>query len=509
MLSVRKGNCTMSKTIKILIAILLLAAMCVTMLAGCGSATDGPAKTTESSKPGDPSGQTESGDKESESETEIFPNVKKKDYDYDINVLHYFVSDTWSPWEEIAVDNLNGDILTDDIYDRNLWVQEEYNIRITSTNGAHNELKQKIDAQIQSGGDDFQMVDTFGFGSGKLMGQSYFLNMRDISTIDFNNPWWNQDILNAYSIAGYVEFAASDMLLLDKGATSLMFFNQSMADELQIDDPYQQVRDGDWTIEALAVDMQRGCMELNGDSVMNGEDQWGLASGDDLCLALYVSSGSKFIQTDQDGYFYYSFLEEDSLDVMMGIFDEIMLSQYFFNSYINRNSVCPSFNDGQVLFSYGMAKSTKSLRALEMVYGLVPIPKYSDYQKEYVSWVNAWHDSMFAVMATAEEPETIGVALELLGYYSYYKIRSDLYDTVICGRGTRNAESIEMLNILFANRVYDMGISFDSTGNFADHVMRHTASGSSSFASLIAEYKNDIQQHLADLNVLVVLYEDK
>ena len=498
----------MPRTIQTWIAVLLLAAVCVTALVGCGATPAGPAETSESARVDDKASETQPAEQPTETETEVFPDVPEKDYDYDLTVLHWWVSDTWSPWEEIAVEDMDGDILTDDIFDRNRWLQEEYNIRVNSTNCAHNMLKQTIDSQISSGSDDFQVVDTFGFGSGNLMGKFYFTNMREISTIDFSNPWWNQDILNAYSIAGWVEFAASDMLLLDKGATSLMIFNQELADELSIPDPYQKVRDGDWTIEALTEDMQLGCRELNGDSVMNGEDQWGLASGDDLCLALYVSSGSKFIQTDEEGFFYYSFLEPDSLDIMMDIFDQVMLSQYFFNSYINSKTVCPSFKDGQVLFSYGMAKSTKSLRALDMVYGLVPIPKYDDLQDEYVSWVNAWHDSMFAVMTTASEPETIGAALELLGYYSYYRIRTDLYDTVICGRGTRNAESIEMLNILFKNRVYDMGISFDSPNSFADHVQRNTATGSSSFASLIASHSNDLEKHIADLNDLVFLYAD-
>ena len=493
------------KTIRFLIVLLLLA-MVVSALAGCGGTPAGPSDRAESSKPGDNTNETKQG---TETETEVFPDIQKKDYDYDLTVLHYVVSDTWSPWEEIAVESMTGDILTDDIYDRNHWLQEEYNIRVSNTDLHFGKLKQTIDAQIQSGSNDFQVVDTFGFGSGKLMGQFYFMNMRDIPTIDFSNPWWNQDILNAYSIAGYVEFAASDMLLLDKGATSLMILNQDLAEDLRIPDPYQQVRDGEWTIEALTKAMEQGCSDLNGDSVMDGNDQWGLACGDDLCLALYVSSGSKFIQTDEEGLFYYSFLEQDSLEIMMNIFDDVMLNKYFFNSYINRDQVCPSFDDGQVLFSYGMAKTTKSLRELDMIYGLVPVPKYDDTQEQYVSWVNAWHDSMFAVMDTTTEPETVGAALELLGYYSYYKIRSDLYDTVICGRGTRNAESIEMLNILFANRVYDMGISFDTADTFADHVMRNTSTGSSSFASLIAAHQNDVNKHLTELNELVYLYEEE
>ncbi|MBR6410157.1 MAG: M15 family metallopeptidase [Clostridia bacterium] len=60
-----------------------------------------------------------------------------------------------------------------------------------------------------------------------------------------------------------------------------------------------------------------------------------------------------------------------------------------------------------------------------------------------------------------------------------------------------------------SGRELDMGISFDSNNSFADHVQRNTATGSSSFASLIASHMNDLDQHIADLNVLVILYEDR
>lgn len=485
------------------IVLLLIVSMTFCLLAACGQADPHEAGTE--------TGEEKPTETQTESETHMPPPIEPRLFNTDLNVLHYTVTgseESYTPWEEIAVEDASGDILTDDIYDRNNWLSEHYGIDVTVEYCGHEKLKEKADTAIGSGTQDFQVLDTFGFLSGRLMGQSYFLNMRQIDTIGLSNPWWNQDILDTYSIAGFVEFAASDMLFLDRGATSIMIFNQEMAEELGIEDPYSQVRQGKWTMEALAKNLELGYMD-NGDGTMDGNDTWGLVAGDDLNLALFEAAGEKIVRMDEDGYFYYAFLEPDVQEVMMNVYDDIMLNPYFFNAYLERQNTVPSFDNGQALFTYGTAKVTKSLRSIELVYGLIPVPKYTEEQKEYISWVNAWHDSMFAVMANVSDPEAVGAALELMSYYSYLNIRSDFYDMVICGRGTRNAESIEMLNILFENRVYDMGITNDTEKTFADAVMRNTATGSSSFASLISSHENDINSHLDDMNALVEEYSFK
>jgi hypothetical protein len=150
------------------------------------------------------------------------------------------------------------------------------------------------------------MVDYFAFGAQKLMGQDYFLNMSDIEYIDFEDPWWVDSAIDALSLGNYVEFAASDMLLLDKGATTLLYYNIGLAEDLGIEDLYDLVRNNEWTIDALA-EYAELALEENGDDVWDHNDRWGISNGDDPVHNLYIGSGYKFISKDEDGNFYYQY----------------------------------------------------------------------------------------------------------------------------------------------------------------------------------------------------------
>jgi hypothetical protein len=138
------------------------------------------------------------------------------------------------------------------------------------------------------------------------MGQDYFLNMSDIEYIDFEDPWWVDSAIDALSLGNYVEFAASDMLLLDKGATTLLYYNIGLAEDLGIEDLYDLVRNNEWTIDALA-EYAELALEENGDDVWDHNDRWGISNGDDPVHNLYIGSGYKFISKDEDGNFYYQY----------------------------------------------------------------------------------------------------------------------------------------------------------------------------------------------------------
>jgi hypothetical protein len=297
--------------------------------------------------------------------------------------------------------------------------------------------------------------------------------------------------------------------VLDKGATSMVFYNIPMADDLSLDNLYEMVDDGSWTIAALAE-----CAELayqdNGNDQRDQLDTYGISNGDDPVLDLYAGAGMKFISRDADGEYYYSYgTEEETLEVMTTILEEIMYQDFFWNSWLTRNEVAsedqPTFKKGMSLFNVGMAKSCNSLRDMENAYGILPIPKYDEDQEQYYSRVNNYHDSLIGVFNTAGEPEKVGAALELMSYYSYYNIYDDFYEVVIQGRGTRDEESRRMLDLIFSTRTYDLGVVYDPNG-FSDKVLRYTAKGDTNLASFIAEWEPKLKTAMDDLNDLASTY---
>ncbi|MBQ7337414.1 MAG: hypothetical protein IJW40_03060 [Clostridia bacterium] len=503
----------MKQTLTRVLLLILAFVMCFSLYA-CADTKDDDQEGTQNP---DPENVTPDEDPE---EPQVLPDVEIKDYDYTLNVMHWMVGEDpegWCPWNEIApaegVTGPIGDLIEDKIYDRTGWLEENYGITITNTYQSHANIPTTVANLLSSGSDEYQMLIEFGYDAQRVMGKNYFLDLAVMPNLDFDKPWWVKESLEQLAIGEFIEFAASDMLILDKGATTMMFYNIPMADDLSLSNLYELVDDGSWTIEEMAA-----CAELayrdDGNDVRDEFDTFGISGGDDPVLNLYVGAGMKFIDRDAEGDYYYSYgSDEMTLEVMTTILEDVMYQDFFWNSWLTRNEVTenqPSFKKDQALFSFSMAKSCNSYRDMESAYGILPIPKYDEYQDQYYSQVHSYHDSLMAVFSTAGSGDdsaidAIGAAIEVLSYYSYYNIYPQFYEVVIQGRGTRDEESRQMLNLIFSTRTYDLGLVYDPNG-FSDKVLRYTANGDTNLSSFVATWQDQLDVAMDDLNDLASTY---
>ena len=467
--------------------------------------------------PSDQNTPTDSEQSEPEKEpeiVEILPDVEMKDYNYTLSVMHWTnegAHEFYNPWNEICpadgVTGQIGDIIEDAVFDRTGWIQENYGITVTNMYQYHSTLPTQVANLIASGSDEYQVLVEFGFDAQRIMGKNYFLDLSVVPNVDFSKPWWIKESVEQLAIGEFVELAASDLLILDKGATSLVFFNLPMADDLGLGNLYELVDDGEWTIEALAECAELAYMD-DGNDIRDEHDTFGIVNGDDPVLDLYAGAGMRFIDRDADGEYFFSYgFEEETLDVMSYILDEVMYREFFWNTWLTRDSVTeqPSFKNGDSLFNVSMAKGCNSLRDMEDSYGILPIPKYDEYQESYYSRVNNYHDSLIGVFNTAGDPEAVGAALEVLSYYSYYNIYPQFYEVVIQGRGTRDDDSRRMLDTIFSTRTYDLGLIYGTDG-FTDQVLRYTAKGDTNLSSFIATWEKKLDTIMEELNELASTY---
>ena len=497
------------KHIALRMLLLALALLLCFGTVACADQTDEPDDTKT------PTGDEQTPEDEEPEEEQILPDVELMDYDYTLSVMHWTnegAHENYNPWNEICpadgVTGQIGDIIEDAVFDRTGWIKENYGITITNMYQEHVALPSQVANLISSGSDEYQVLVEFGFDAQRVMGKNYFLDMSVVPNIDFEKPWWVKESIEQLSIGEFVELAASDLLILDKGATSMVFYNIPMADDLGLGNLYELVDNGEWTIEALAECAELAYMD-DGNDQRDEFDTFGIINGDDPVLDLYIGAGMHFIARNADDEYYYSYgFDEGTLDVMTTILEEVMYQDFFWNGWLTRNEVTanqPSFKDGQSLFNVSMAKACNSLRDMEDSYGILPIPKYDEYQESYYSRVNNYHDSLLGVFNTAGNPEAVGAALEVLSYYSYYNIYPQFYEVVIQGRGTRDDDSRRMLDLIFSTRTYDLGVIYDPNG-FSDQVLRYTAKGDTNLASFIATWESKLTKAMEDLNELASTY---
>ena len=492
--------------IRILLLVLALC-LCVSVIACADDQPQHPAD----GEPSPDSSDDVSGEPEEPEEVQILPDVEQKDYDYTLNVMHWTVEgnhEYYNLWLEICpgegITGQVGDIIADDIFDRSGWMEENYGITITCHYESHVDLPTTIASLIKSGSDEYQVLVDFGFNAQRSMGQNYYMNLADLPNIDPSKPWWVSESFENLAIGEYVEFAASDLLILDKGATSLVFYNVPLSMDMGLDNLYEMVEDGTWTFEEMIACAEDAYVD-DGNDIRDGNDIYGFTgSGDIPVLTQYIGSGMKLLARDDSGEYYYQYgSDEQSLEVMTAILEDLMYQDFYWNDYLLKNG--PTFETGGALFNMLTARGCTTYRSMEDAYGILPVPKYDEQQERYYSMVNPYSDSLIAVINTVGDVETVGAALEVMSYYSYYNIYPDFYDVVIQGRGTRDEESRRMLNIVFLNRTYDLGLVYDPLG-FSDTVLRYTATGNSNLASFFESWESRLQKAVDDLNEMADSY---
>ena len=94
-------------------------------------------------------------------------------------------------------------------------------------------------------------------------------------------------------------------------------------------------------------------------------------------------------------------------------------------------------------------------------FGILPYPKLDETQKSYVN--NDW-GGLMAVPVNVGNPEMVGKACELLAFYSEDTTIPAYYDLMLGEKLTRDANSKEMLELIFDNVFYDPGLYFFGFG---------------------------------------------
>ena len=91
---------------------------------------------------------------------------------------------------------------------------------------------------------------------------------------------------------------------------------------------------------------------------------------------------------------------------------------------------------------------------MEDDYGIVPIPKFDEAQKDYLAYVNA-ASNLAMIPSSAENPERAGLLTDALAAGAYDTVTPSLYEIITKSRNVRDEESAEMVSIITSNIVYD------------------------------------------------------
>lgn len=115
------------------------------------------------------------------------------------------------------------------------------------------------------------------------------------------------------------------------------------------------------------------------------------------------------------------------------------------------------FANDQALFMLRPVQSLYDLRKLDVQFGIIPIPKFEASQENYSVPVNSWAATIICIPKDRVDYERISLVFEALAAESYYSIMPSFYDVVLGVKLVKDSTAAQVLDLVFANRLYDIG----------------------------------------------------
>ena len=492
----------MKKTLALLLALLTVGAS----FAACGGnapdvTTSGTETTTASAAPV----VTE--------ETPDLPDPASVNIAGEFNIL---VSGNYAR-NDFASDSMDGTAVEQAIYRRNQVMKETWGVDVKNEDitrfgsaGGTGDGYMKIYTDYMAGDQvyDAAMIGTYDVAT--LAYSGYIHDLCDIPHIDLTKSWWNQKANKDLSIRGRMFYTTGDISVVDNMVTHALLFNKDMVKSYGLDNPYDLVADDNWNLETFGALVKQVGQDLDNNGVYDENDLYGLLTWNDPMTAILAAAGEKIASINDRGELTLTLYNERVInlyDTFEGIvFDQAHAFNYQFDNTTGKGS--PSkvwntnrdtiFNTNRALFYLNTVTTAERHRDSELDFGILPYPKLNREQKEYGHNVSAFHCQFLCVPEIAKNYDRSGIVLEALAYEGKKLLTPAYYDQTLVGKSVRDEESVAMLDIIFATRVFDVGIYYN-IGTYKNELGKLFTTRSS-IATIYETYRSNAEATITAIN---------
>lgn len=499
----------MKKAIRVLSIFLILLILSISVLtfASCGGASgDNQGKkegnTTESS---DIAGNAGEEIADEAKETVKPPDLPERNYGgSDFVILdRYDPTPGWN-WgnRDVIAEEENGEDINDAVYRRNSIVEDKYNMRLTHVSFELGQIQSKLKTSVQAGNNDYDLVMP-NLEIGLAAGQTGLtVDLAQADPIDLTNPWWNQRMINETGFQGKVFYAIGDVSVMANDATWILMFNKTLHKDYGLENIYQLVKDGKWTMDRMLEMCVNVSRDLNSDGVWDREDMYGMATSDNTSIGMLYGANIKVTEKDKDGIPVLSMNTErtmTALEKIIAVMSQASHNTFNFSdwpSIPNTHLVAQEIFEGNRALFYGeVMQCVIRLRAMETDFGVIPFPKYDENQENYTHLILSNPASCVAIPNGVSDPEKSAVILEEYAYQSLIYVTPAYYEQALRGKFIRDDDSSEMLDIILANRICDIGY-IGGVGNLPSEFMTLAKKGQTDFVSMYEKREASAQKAL-------------
>lgn len=488
----------MSKVKKRIISSLLLASLLAVY--SCG---DTSAKTDATS-----SSDTETSSELAETTEAELRDSLPDDLDYGQKTITMFVNGSLS-YNEFDAEANDGDVVNDAIWNRNRDVSERLNVNYEFVKepglwADRQNFAKKISKSISANESAYDIVAGYSMAIASLAADGMLTDLTGTKYIDLEKPWWSKNLMGQSSVGEKLYFASgdiSDSLLYNMMA---VLFNKELMADNNVEEPYQLVFDGKWTLDKL-IEMSTGVYrDLNGNSEKDVDsDIFGLDLFHVYTDAFFFASGLRTTEMNADGIPEISplFGSEKTQALIEKLCGFIYGANDAFLVDENTELKHSYFETGRFMFSpHEVLYASTNLRNSKFDYGILPIPKYDEAQDEYYT-IASFPYTLYGIPVDAPDADMSSAVLEALASESSRTVMPAVFEVALKVKYTSDDSAAQVYDIIRNSMTYDFGRVFTDNMNALTYSLFRDAvrENNSNWMSTYARDKNTLENKMNKL----------
>ena len=266
------------------------------LLTACGNG-----ETAETEKTADTAGGT---DTETAAETlsekeQLLAALPTGDYGgYDFMMLN---NESNFAYTQMGAEELTGEGINDAIYNRNSAVADRLNVKLTENRVGYAEVTSTMKTAVAAGDSTYSCFWNESAFVAPFAIEGSLWNVKDLTALSLDQSWWDAGAMADLTIGDYLYFLVGDLHLMFRESFWMVGFNKNIADDVGIEDLYNVVREGAWTMDKMGAAMAAARADLNGDGSMDGNDRFGMTCYEGCVIPLFIGAGETLVERDENG----------------------------------------------------------------------------------------------------------------------------------------------------------------------------------------------------------------
>ena len=376
------------------------------------------------------------------------------------------VSSSESEITYILDDVKPADLVPEAVYERTRMAEEALDIHVVSETVGDGSLTSRISTSVLAKDNAFHAICGKVYTMGQTVATGYLLDLKTVDTLDLTKTWWDQQINDTMTIVGKQFLFSGALNYGDDYGVSCLTFNKDLFTQRSIPYPYDLVREGKWTFDEFYNIIKDTREDLNNDGIYDEKDFCGFVG---LCWSIseFVTGFGEPLCIKDDGGDIVINNSESLVNKCIYVADRIQnTGDVLISERVGYDRANTMFINDRALFQREIVGGVAiGYREIESEFGILPYPKFDETQEGYYQPLNQHWSSTLAVPVTCSDLEMLGYVIDTMGYYSPDTIQKNVIEKGAMTRSVRDDDSAEMLELIFATKVYDPIVVFN-WGNY-------------------------------------------